>query len=412
MGYLKKLSFIFVASLLILSLTGCSFINRSANFLRRVTTSHGEKLISCENTEKFYYERLSEEQQRNYRILLAAYERMDSEVCGLTVSVDDMIQLNKLIILDCPELFWVANSGMYYDENMPPVIYAGGRYVPTYRYTRDEALELTERINAVCADFAAAHAGDSDYEKALAAYDYIIDTTDYDNDTANDIISGKKYDPVKDKSQCIVSVFINGYSVCAGYSAAYQYLLRKAGVFCASVIGTVPAAVEGESYNHQWNLLRLDGEYYYSDITWGETDVNKGIAKHEYFCVTGEEIAVTHTARDWVEYPDATAVECNYYYRTGNYYTELDMPLIGERIAVSIIAGKSEFALKFANAYDFDMFCRYLRSGDGMAAPLMNDFVVASELNKHFMLDKTKYSVIDDLRIVRFHFTYDNGDDL
>ncbi len=407
----KKLTALLVAAMMLVAATGCSFVNRGVVFLRRVTTPQSEAVIDVSGTRKFYYDQLTEEEKLNYRLLLAAYQRMDEEVTGLTLPVKDMIRINKLMLLDCPELFWVANSGVYYDENLIPLLYMGGRYTPRYRYTREQVAKLTAQIDAVCDAFAEEYGDRSDYEKALAAYEYIIDTTEYDNETAEVIIERKDYDPLTDDSQCIVSVFVNHESVCAGYSAAYQYLLRRVGVFATSIIGTVTNADTGEKYNHEWSALQLDGEWYYTDITWGEPEVEERLAEYSYFCVTSEEMTASHKPNDWAEYPESEAVACNYFYRNGGYYAELDIPGIGAEIVAAVRDRRDFLALKFAGKRDYAAVKEYLQYATGKAVNISRYLRYAAAKYEYMQLDKTTFSALDDLKIIRLHFTYDNGEE-
>lgn len=409
--FLKKLTAFTVAVMLLIGAAGCSFINRGAVFLRRITTGHDEEVINSASTRKFYYDQLSDEEKLNYRLLLSAYQRMDGEVAGLTLSVKEMIRINKLILLDCPELFWVANSGVYYDENLIPLLYMGGRYTPKYRYTREEVAELTEKINAVCDAFAERYKGRDDFTKALAAYEFIIDTTEYDTETADIIISKSNYDPLADDSQCIVSVFVEHYSVCAGYSAAYQYLLRRMGIFATSIIGTVRNAETGVKYNHEWSLLELDGDYYYTDITWGEPEVENKLAEYSYFCITSNEMTATHKPNDWAEYPESDAVKCNYFYRAGGYFEQLDIPLIGAYIMSTVEEHEDYLTLKFKNVRDYVAVKEYLQFATGKAIDISQYLRYAAAKYDYMILEKTTFSALDDLRIIRLHFAYDNGED-
>lgn len=58
--------------------------------------------------------------------------------------------------------------------------------------------------------------------------------------------------------------FEDGAAVCFGYAHAYTLLCNYAGLFC----NTISA---GE---HAWNMIRLNGEYYYFDTTWMDTDTD------------------------------------------------------------------------------------------------------------------------------------------
>ena len=61
-------------------------------------------------------------------------------------------------------------------------------------------------------------------------------------------------------NQTIYSVFCTDTTVCAGYSQAMQLLCNAAGIDCAVVT----------SKEHEWNIVRLNGTWYYVDCTWDD----------------------------------------------------------------------------------------------------------------------------------------------
>ena len=65
----------------------------------------------------------------------------------------------------------------------------------------------------------------STYEKIKYVYEYIINSTDY-NENGQD-------------TQNIQSVLLYHSSVCAGYSKAFQYLLNRMGFSCTYITGTI-----------------------------------------------------------------------------------------------------------------------------------------------------------------------------
>ena len=66
----------------------------------------------------------------------------------------------------------------------------------------------------------------------------------------------------------------NGYgrehgAVCAGYAYAYQYLLQQAGIETAFANGNA-GSTASTAEEHCWNLVKLGGDWYETDITWDD----------------------------------------------------------------------------------------------------------------------------------------------
>ena len=90
------------------------------------------------------------------------------------------------------------------------------------------------------------------YEKIKYIYETLIRQVEYQEDSG--------------QNQNIRSVFLEGKTVCMGYSKAAQYLLNRMGIFCTLVTGTVNG---DRPSSHAWNLVKIGEEYYFMDVTWG-----------------------------------------------------------------------------------------------------------------------------------------------
>lgn len=230
----------------------------------------------------------------------------------------------QCVLNDHPELFYV--EGYSYTrytrgDKITAVIFSG-----TYSIDRETAESRRDEIEAAAAEILSGiDEGADQYTKVKYVYDTIIRETDYD--------------PSAPDNQNVYSVFVNNRSVCQGYAKATQYLLNRLGVECTLVLGTVktgegqglPARQEG----HAWNLVRVDGDYYYVDTTWGDASYSQqdGVStesigmpeiNYDYLNVTTEELLKSHTLGENIPMPQCVATDANYYSREGALFTSYD----------------------------------------------------------------------------------------
>ena len=85
-------------------------------------------------------------------------------------------------------------------------------------------------------------------------------------------------------------VLYTGKSVCSGYARLFKEMCDIAGVECVEIIGwakgyghKVGESFENQSTNHAWNAIRVDGNWYLLDATWGAGHVdNHGHFQRSY----------------------------------------------------------------------------------------------------------------------------------
>lgn len=97
----------------------------------------------------------------------------------------------------------------------------------------------------------------TDQEKVKAAHDWMCINTAYDHDN---FLNGT----IPNESYHIEGVMNNGRAVCNGYAETFIAFMAVQGIECTEITG------EGNGGYHGWNKVKVDGEYYYIDVTWDD----------------------------------------------------------------------------------------------------------------------------------------------
>lgn len=279
------------------------------------TQSEEEETVQ-EIPEIYYsYHNLSESEQGLYLEIFDALTEMSGEQRVSSLDSEQLDRIFECVLNDHPELFYV--EGFKYTEHFFGDALTGISFEGTYSMTREE-VELTfDQIEQNLSDcMREVPLNEDEYSTVKYLYEYLIDNTEYDKEAEN--------------NQNIRSVFLGGRSVCQGYAKAMQYMLQKVGIQSLLVTGYTGAE------RHAWNLVRVNGNYYYLDPTWGDASYsysgNEGMENdtflppinYDYFLVTTDELLKTHSFEDQVELPVCESTEDNYYVREGLYFEQYD----------------------------------------------------------------------------------------
>lgn len=143
------------------------------------------------------------------------------------------------------------------------------------RYRKAFFVESMEIVNDLKAS-GKIYDGQSDREKALVLFDWVVQNAEYDNNFAAESYTG-------------YGVYANGLGVCQGYTAAYNALSKCAGLTVEGIGGTA------EGIDHIWTRALFAGEDMYIDATWGDSYVNSEKVNYDYFLINGETLSASHT---------------------------------------------------------------------------------------------------------------------
>lgn len=294
-----------------------------------------------EIAQKYAYSRLEEDEQVIYKEVLKALTNMEVESPVSTIQPEILEKAFLCVMNDYPGLFYVEGytfTKYTVDGKIEKITFSG-----TYTMTAQQKVENQLKIDAYVQQCLEGISDTTDeYEIVKYIYEYLAQHTEYDMQAED--------------NQNICSVFLNGRSVCQGYAKAMQYLLDQTDVFSTLVTGTVKNGT-----GHAWNLVEIENEYYYTDVTWGdayyifeenEYNYEEGTMpqiNYDYLCVTTEEIKNTHVISNVVPLPECTSMVANYYVKEGAYFTDLDMDKIEALFAKAYEQNEKMVTLKCAN---------------------------------------------------------------
>lgn len=292
-----------------------------------------------EGHQEYYFSLLSDKEKRVYREMLQGIRQRKEEFYLTTADEALVDKVYHGILKDHPELFWIHNRQPVYRTSYPGKDYCS--FSPGYTYTEQEMQEIQQSMEAAFQEICTQTTGmTNDYEKIKEVYTYLIDTVDYVS-TEDD--------------QNIAGVFWKKQAVCAGYARAVQYILERLGIPCIYVEGDTAGSTEG----HAWNIVRLDGKYYYVDATNGDQPeflegdavelLEHKTTMYDYLCPFPEEYERIYTASSEFPVPECTATDKNFYVLNQGCFEDYDRQALYEYCQMRLDNGAAVVRFKFSS---------------------------------------------------------------
>lgn len=259
----RSIMVVFLAAVLILSLlptreasaaqtkNGYMSLQDAAGYVRKELAAFKEAV-----QVKFYFDSTERYSQRELWELLA------SEVMKHTGVPDEG-----------DYLYWTFQQVSYYAEDQfdGKTHYVDFQHItPIYNNTAAQERQLEQKLDQVMASLNLG--GKSDYEKIKTVYQYICENVAYSEEVLN---SGA--DPLNPPDELRVYYtayggLVLGSTTCQGFASLVYRMMLKAGIDCRLLAGDA----------HGWNIVKLDGKYYYLDATW-DSDYFRAHGELAYF---------------------------------------------------------------------------------------------------------------------------------
>ncbi len=136
----------------------------------------------------------------------------------------------------------------------------------------------------------------SDLAKARVIYAWIVSHIRYDEASFGSGTYGSEVDYAARALQ-------SRRTVCTGFALLYKHMLRQVGIDAVTVKGysRTDDATAGQPtgpIDHEWNAVKIDGDWYLVDPTWAVTTAKPGQVNDHYFLTDPQAFVAQHLPAD------------------------------------------------------------------------------------------------------------------
>ena len=267
-------------------------------------------------SQYYQYSQMTVNEKTAYTRLKTAAVNFENSVnvADLNLTVDEAIALIRCFAADHPQYFWISDhvSTMYNpDTNKATacvMLYSDGTVTDDMKGKTADRNKIKNRkaeVENKVKDIIKKIGSDwSDYDKEKYIHDYLVDTIKYNQNVAQNPITDGNVHQALDA----YGALIGKSAVCEGYAKAFQYLCYEVGINANQVHGP----------DHEWNVVKLDGEWYQIDVTWDDPIVNGGsvnMKTYDFFNLTTKQMLAKEHSIDPnspLKVPNCTATKNKY----------------------------------------------------------------------------------------------------
>lgn len=267
-------------------------------------------------SQYYQYNNMTADQKKVYaRLKTAAVSYQNSvDISDLDFTVNEAIALIRRFAADHPQYFWISDhvSASYNSATNKAtaciMLYSDGTVTDDVKTgnladrakINSRKAEVEAKVKQIVSKIGTSW---SDYDKEKYIHDYLVDTIKYNQTVAENPITNGNVHQALDA----YGALIGKSAVCEGYAKAFQYLCYTVGLNANQVHGV----------GHEWNVVRLDGEWYQIDVTWDDPTVSGGgdMKTYDFFNLTTKQMLAKDHSIDPnspLSVPNCTATKNKY----------------------------------------------------------------------------------------------------
>lgn len=246
--------------------------------------------------DRYYYSKLSSREKKAYQKI---YDAMQNHRPTVTINgfcKDYIPKLMSAIDLDNPHLFFVDFNYEFQSDLFSQTI------ILKYIYKK--------KIKKVCNKILSNVKGQTEFEKESSLHDILVQNVLYDSMAKNNILKFRA------RSNTILGVLFYKTAVCEGIAKTFKFLLNALDIKCVVIKGKVTDALTDNIRSdilHAWNMVKIDGEPYYVDLTWDINLSQNNTIRHDYLNLTDRDMSIDHMID--LTFPKCIDNKANYYYK-------------------------------------------------------------------------------------------------
>ena len=163
-------------------------------------------------------------------------------------------------------------------------------YNPEYFWAAKDIEKIDKQVDSEVSRIASEASNlKTDIEKYLYIHNFLIQNITYGAENT-------------DKDNNIYGAFVLKNTLCTGYSEAFCRI--------AEMLGLKAWVVTSDKLGHAWNIVLLDGRYYFVDCAWDDPTISNpslmnnpvsGYGRYQYFMCSEEYLYTNdHQSKDWM----------------------------------------------------------------------------------------------------------------